>query len=156
MTAPYTLRCLGRPALIGPDGRPVRFRTRKHLAILVYLAVESRAAHRRDRLVDLLWPNASHGEGRHSLSTALSVLRAKLGRPAIKSSRDHVQLVMADLELDLHRLTDGQLLETDLMPALEVAGFSRTSTFRAPRHSPTGGTSNGQPGCHTSKPRSGS
>ena len=123
MTAPYTLRCLGRPALIGPDGRPVRFRTRKHLALLVYLAVESRVAHRRDRLVDLLWPNASHGEGRHSLSTALSVLRAKLGRPAIKSSRDHVQLVMADLELDLHRLADSQLLETDLMPALEVGGF---------------------------------
>ncbi|HSM16408.1 MAG TPA: AAA family ATPase [Gemmatimonadales bacterium] len=123
MTAPHTLCCLGRPALIGPDGRAVRFRTRKHLALLVYLAVESRAAHRRDRLVDLLWPNASHGEGRHSLSTALSVLRAKLGRPAIKSSRDNVQLVMTDLELDLHRLADSQLLETDLMPALEVGGF---------------------------------
>ncbi len=123
MTVPHTLCCLGQPGLIGPDGRAVRFRTRKHLALLVYLAVESRVAHRRERLVELLWPNASHGEGRHSLSTALSVLRAKLGRAAIKSSRDHVQLVMADLELDLHRLTDGQLLETDLMPALEVGGF---------------------------------
>ncbi len=101
----------------------MRFRTRKHLALLVYLAVEYRVAHRRERLVELLWPAATPGEGRHSLSTALSVLRAKLGRAAIKSSRDHVQLIMAELELDLHRLTDGQLLETDLMPALEVGGF---------------------------------
>jgi predicted ATPase len=93
------------------------------LALLVFLAVESRIAHRRERLVELLWPRAATGEGRHSLSTALSVLRARLGRPAVKSSRDHVQLVLSDLDLDLHRLTEGQLLETDLLPALELGGF---------------------------------
>ncbi len=53
MTQPFTLHCLGRPRLLAPDGRPVRLKTRKHLALLVYLAVEPRVPQRRDRLTTL-------------------------------------------------------------------------------------------------------
>ena len=67
------LRTLGVPALFAPNGDPIRFRVKKHVALLVYLAVEQRNAHRRDHLVNLLWPRASAADGRHSLSTALSV-----------------------------------------------------------------------------------
>ena len=35
-----TLRVLGVPALHGPDGEPIAFRTRKHFALLIYLALE--------------------------------------------------------------------------------------------------------------------
>ena len=35
-----TLRVLGVPALHGPDGEPITFRTRKHFALLIYLALE--------------------------------------------------------------------------------------------------------------------
>ncbi|HSB52978.1 MAG TPA: hypothetical protein VLD58_01420, partial [Gemmatimonadales bacterium] len=73
------LRCLGQPALFGPAGEPIRFRTKKHLALLVYLAVEGRRSHRRDRLAELFWPKVPLAEARHSLATALSVLRARLG-----------------------------------------------------------------------------
>ena len=53
------LRCLGQPALFMATGELIRFRTKKHLALLVYLAIESDQQHRRDRLAELLWPKVS-------------------------------------------------------------------------------------------------
>ena len=44
MEARRHLRCLGQPALFSPAGEPVRFRTKKHLGLLVYLAIEARQA----------------------------------------------------------------------------------------------------------------
>ncbi len=123
MTQPFTLHCLGSPRLLAPDGRPVRLKTRKHLALLVYLAVEPRVPQRRDRLTTLLWESAPASEGRHSLATALSVLRAKLGRDRLEGGRDWVRLTAPDLELDLDRLARGEVLPTDLIPALDVGGF---------------------------------
>ncbi|MCA9723624.1 MAG: trifolitoxin synthesis, TfuA, partial [Gemmatimonadetes bacterium] len=74
---PWRLFCLGHPVVVGPDGEPVRLRTRKHLALLIYLAIEPPVSHRRDRLAALLWPRATTEEGRHSLATALSMLRGR-------------------------------------------------------------------------------
>ncbi len=119
----HALRCLGVPELRGPTGEPIRFRTRKHLALLVFLAVEPRRRHRRDRLADLLWPEASPAEGRHSLATALSVIRGKMGLRTFESTRDTVRFVAADLEVDLARLTSGDILGDEITPPLEVGGF---------------------------------
>ncbi|MGE0354213.1 MAG: AAA family ATPase [Gemmatimonadales bacterium] len=123
MGLPFTLRCLGRPALLAPNGDPVRFRTRKHLALLVYLAVEPRVIHRRDRLAELLWPNVLSSEARHSLATAVSVLRARLGREAIEGNRDHLRLALPDLAVDVRRLEAGDILGDDFTPALDVGRF---------------------------------
>jgi DNA-binding SARP family transcriptional activator/tetratricopeptide (TPR) repeat protein len=117
------LRCLGQPALFSPTGEPIRFRTKKHLALLVYLAVEGRRVHRRDRLAELLWPNAPAAEARHSLATALSILRPRLGIGAIEATRDHVALTAGRLDLDLDRLAAGDIMTTATQDALEVAGF---------------------------------
>ncbi|HET8649750.1 MAG TPA: AAA family ATPase, partial [Gemmatimonadales bacterium] len=111
------------PALLTPAGDPIRFKTKKHLALLVYLAVEPRTAHRRDRLADLLWGDAPISEARHSLATAVSVLRARLGRDAFDSTRDHVRLVTSSLDLDLDRLRSGDVLGDEANPPLEVAAF---------------------------------
>ncbi|HWA56259.1 MAG TPA: AAA family ATPase, partial [Gemmatimonadales bacterium] len=119
----YFLRCLGAPELRGPGGEPIRFRTRKHMALLAFLAVEPRQPHRRERLADLLWPDASPAEGRHSLATALSVIRGKLGPRTFESTRETVRFVAADLEVDLDRLARGDILGGDLTPPLEVGGF---------------------------------
>ncbi|MEO8637195.1 MAG: AAA family ATPase, partial [Gemmatimonadales bacterium] len=119
----HALRCLGAPELRGPTGEPIRFRTRKHLALLIFLAVEPRRRHRRDRLADLLWPEASPAEGRHSLATALSVIRGKVGVRSFETTRDTVRLVTADLEVDLERLARGDILGNDVTPPLEVGGF---------------------------------
>lgn len=119
----HFLRCLGSPELRAPGGEPIRFRTKKHLALLVYLAVESRQPQRRERLADLLWPEASPSEGRHSLATALSVIRGKLGPRTFESTRETVRFVAPDLEVDLDRLARGEVLGDDLVPPLEMGGF---------------------------------
>lgn len=117
------LRCLGQPALFSPTGEPIRFRTKKHLALLVYLAVEGRRAHRRDRLAELLWPNVPSAEARHSLATALSILRPRLGVGAIEANRDHVVLTLGRLDLDLDRLVAGEIMTTATQEVLDIAGF---------------------------------
>jgi DNA-binding SARP family transcriptional activator/tetratricopeptide (TPR) repeat protein len=117
------LRTLGVPALFAPNGDPIRFRVKKHVALLVYLAVEQRNAHRRDHLVNLLWPRASAADGRHSLSTALSVLRAKLGRAAVETTRDTIRLAAGVVAVDLTRLEAGEVLADETRPELEVAAF---------------------------------
>ena len=123
MEARRYLRCLGQPALFSAAGDPIRFRTKKHIALLIYLAVEDRQVHRRDRLAELFWPNVPSAEGRHSLATALSILRPRLGSDCIESGRDHVLLNRARLALDLDRLVTGDILGTETEPPLEMAGF---------------------------------
>jgi DNA-binding SARP family transcriptional activator/tetratricopeptide (TPR) repeat protein/Cdc6-like AAA superfamily ATPase len=93
------------------------------MALLVFLAVEPRQPHRRERLADLLWPDASPSEGRHSLATALSVIRGKLGPRTFESGRETVRLVAPELVVDLDRLARGQVLGDDLTPPLELGGF---------------------------------
>jgi DNA-binding SARP family transcriptional activator/tetratricopeptide (TPR) repeat protein len=104
---PCHLVVLGPPELRSPSGDPVRFRTRKHFALLLFLAVEPSAPHRRDRLATLLWPDVNVEEARHSLATALSVLRGKLGTAAFETTRDTVRL------LPHHVVTDLACLEAD-------------------------------------------
>jgi DNA-binding SARP family transcriptional activator/tetratricopeptide (TPR) repeat protein len=116
------LRCLGQPALFAATGEPIRFRTRKHLALLVYIAVEARP-HRRDRLAELLWPKVAASEARHSLATALSILRPRLGLDGLETSRDHVRLLPGRVSLDLERLQTGDVLGSEVTGPLEVAAF---------------------------------
>jgi DNA-binding SARP family transcriptional activator/tetratricopeptide (TPR) repeat protein len=123
MDARLFLRTLGPPALFAPNGDPIRFRVKKHVALLVYLGVEQRAPHRRDHLADFLWPRASTAEGRHSLATAISVLRAKLGRKALETTRDTIRLADGVVAVDLSRLESGAVLADDTRPELEVAAF---------------------------------
>ncbi|HET7042833.1 MAG TPA: hypothetical protein VFI13_12485, partial [Gemmatimonadales bacterium] len=115
-----SLRVLGAPALQGPDGEPITFRTRKHFALLIYLALEPQT-HRREKLGALLWPGATTSEARHSLATGLSVLRAKLGRERIETTRDTARLVPGTIELDLDRLARGEIHATETAPPLAVA-----------------------------------
>lgn len=120
---PWRLFCLGYPAFVGPDGEPIRLRTRKHLALLVYLAVEPPCPHRRDRLAALFWPKAGIDEGRHSLATALSVLRARLGGDAFEAGRDTVRLRPGRVVTDVALLRSGDPLEGDIPAALFLEEF---------------------------------
>ncbi len=117
------LRCLGQPALFTASGEPIRFRTKKHLALLVFLAVDNRRAHRRDRVAEFLWPDASMAEARHSLATALSILRPRLGVHALETTREHVTLPSGHVALDLDRLLVGDFLGEETSGPLEVAAF---------------------------------
>src|SRR4051812_35723615 len=54
------------------------FRTYKTGALLAYLSFHLGRPHRRETLVDLLWPDADLEAGRQSLNVALSALRRQL------------------------------------------------------------------------------
>ncbi|MEI2719468.1 MAG: AAA family ATPase [Gemmatimonadales bacterium] len=120
--APFRLTCLGPPVLYGPDGDPIRFRTRKHFALLLYLAVEPGIPHRRDRLATLLWSAADVDEARHSLATALSMIRGRLGAELLDTDRDTVRLMPGRIVTDLQGLDQpdpDDLDEGPLGPFLE-------------------------------------
>ena len=119
----HYLRCLGQPALFAPNGDLIRFRTKKHLALLIYLALEQRKSHRRDRLAEVLWPKAAIAEARHSLATALSILRPRLGPRTLESTRDHVSFHVCHLSLDVDRLLAKDVLGSEVTAQLEVAAF---------------------------------
>ncbi len=125
MPAPYLLKCLGPAELRAPDGKVVRFRVRKHLALLVFLSVERKRGHDRDRLAEMFWPRAAQAQGRHSLANALSLLRSIFGRTAFPSSRPMVRFDPPALALDLDRLEAGEVLGADGEDPLEVDGFLR-------------------------------
>lgn len=80
MTSTLELRLLGAPEVL-LDGEPVRFRSRKVLALLAYLAVEG-GSHRREKLIDLLWPESAAEGGAATLRSTLSRLRSALGSAA--------------------------------------------------------------------------
>lgn len=116
----FFLRTMGMPVLFGPDGRPIRLRVNKHLALLVYLAVEPRMRLRRESLAELLWPA---GDQRHSLSTALSVIRTLLGRDALVATPETVHFTFRALEVDIDRL-GGRGPSTRIpLPPMEIEPF---------------------------------
>ena len=126
MTQPgFVLKCLGVPELRTRDGRIVRIRVKKHLALLVYLAVERRRSHERARLAELLWPDAPSDKARHSCATALSILRRVVGGSAFTTVRRAVRFTPGDFELDLDRLEAGELIGPGGEAIIEVDGFLR-------------------------------
>src|SRR3989449_1321221 len=109
MVAQFQLKVFGSPQLARGGRSPVRFRTKKHLAVLLYLHFEGRARSiPRDQLVDLLWPDVPPEKGRHSLSQALLAIRSLLGTGAVTGREQEVQL-LAELPSDLATLRQGQV-----------------------------------------------
>ena len=55
MPGSFPLKLLGVPQLLDPDGGVVLFRTRKHFALLIYLALEAgKRPVSREVLVDMV------------------------------------------------------------------------------------------------------
>ena len=119
MADSYYLKVMGHPELLDPFGRRVRFRVRKHLALLIYIVLDRKTSYRRETLVELLWPR-SPGKGGQSLSMACSVLRAVFGPDSIRGKRDIVQFMLPAIPTDLERLERRDLLGTEFDPPLEV------------------------------------
>ncbi len=72
-----SIRLLGRPEVL-LDGQPVRFPTRKALALLAYL-IATEETQSRETLTALLWPNSATSLAQASLRNALPRLRTTLG-----------------------------------------------------------------------------
>lgn len=119
----FYLKLLGFPELRRPDGRPVKLKVRKHLALLIYLVMDADVVHLRDELVDLFWPEVPTSNGRHSLSMAFSVLRGIFGVDCVRGNHAGVEFVAPGLTLDLDRLKAYQILGTGTIPPLDIEGF---------------------------------
>jgi DNA-binding SARP family transcriptional activator/tetratricopeptide (TPR) repeat protein len=105
----FQLRCLGGPSLLSAAGEQVRFRTRKHFALLVRLALEPGKRFTRDYLTDLLWPTAAPRLANHSLAQGLSVIKAKVAREAVLIQRATVGLAPGWVDVDALRLGNGDV-----------------------------------------------
>jgi TolB-like protein len=90
-------------AVRGADDQPIVFPTRKAEALLAVLAATPGAAHRRERLATLLWPNNSDEQARSSLRQTLALLRKALapaGLPGIAAHGDTLVMDPAGVEVD--------------------------------------------------------
>ena len=119
----FELKCLGFPELRDLEGRTIKLKGRRNLALLVYLAVERRPLYSRDATADLFWPGVSMSEARHSLANAVSQIRKALGPSSIVGTRDELKFKHSLLKLDLDRLDAGELIATEDGPGVDVAGF---------------------------------
>src|SRR5437764_7739928 len=98
------LLTLGAPLLLTQAGEQVRFRTRKHFALLIRLAVEAGRKLTRDYLMDLLWPDVAAPLARHSLAQALTVLKEKIGRDQLVVQRASIALAAGAVQVDVGQI----------------------------------------------------
>ena len=73
------------------DTRPIALPTRKVESLLAYLALFPEL-HPREKLAALLWGDSTDELARHSLRSALTTLRSKLGDDVLLADRETVQL----------------------------------------------------------------
>jgi DNA-binding SARP family transcriptional activator/predicted DNA-binding transcriptional regulator len=146
MKRPLHLAIFGNPELRDAAGRPLPFRTKKQLGLLVYLALEAKQRGApRDVLIELLWSDAQPERARHSLSQGLSTIRDKLGNDAVTRGAGPVHL-LCELPTDLDLVVAGEPLQIDLEHPLRelenCAGpafahwvdSARVRCFKAARH----------------------
>lgn len=100
------------PPMIRLDSQPVRFDTRKGVALLAYLACQ-REAQRRDTLAALLWPE--YDQGRAALRRTLSAIQSVIGEEWINSDRELIALRRSpDLLIDVDAFLELRVSATDL------------------------------------------
>lgn len=126
------LALLGVPT-VQRGGQEATFRTRKALALLIYLAVE-RGIHARDELAALFWPESDQSKGRAALRSTLAYLRRALRDPSPSipgESRDGGYLIIERDTLGFNFEAD---FEADWL-ALQAAWVAA----RSPVHLPASG-----------------
>jgi DNA-binding SARP family transcriptional activator/TolB-like protein len=99
---------LGPPVFLRTNGESIALAGRKDRALLGYLVAHAGVAQARDRLVELIWPDAAEAAGRASLRQSLSTIRKALGETAgrlITADRDTVTLESVGLVTDLALLS---------------------------------------------------
>ena len=98
------LQCFGVPsARLGGSPAPPEVLRRKHLALLIYLALSPNRRRTRAHLVGVLWPETGEAQARHSLNEAIRRLRAPLGAGRLASDGDSIVLHDGALEVDALR-----------------------------------------------------
>lgn len=101
------IQSLGVPALADDAGNPVAVKTRKALAILIFLLRTPGNTIPREALADFFWSDTSRDKATQSLRQALRQLRSieeVAGVGFLKTGNMHVSLGLGGLDWDLVRL----------------------------------------------------
>lgn len=107
---PLMLSWLGIPLITYTD-RPLRFRTRKSVALLVYLTTEG-GTHSRDKLTTLFWPESNSSKGRGMLRTTLAHLRE--GLESIETAYLNIEHQTISFNFDSNFVLDLHLVKSGL------------------------------------------
>lgn len=98
------LVCFGPPtARLGGREPPADVLWRKHLGLLIYLALSPDRTRSRDHLLGLLWPEKAEPHARHSLNEAMRRLRVGLGTDRLRTRGDTITLDDSGLQVDALR-----------------------------------------------------
>ena len=95
----FVIQSLGGVRIQDASGETIRLRSRKHVALLLYLAAAGRRVYTRDALAQLLWDTPLE-RARHSLSQAIYDLRRNLPSVIGSATGDAVQLERSVFRLD--------------------------------------------------------
>src|SRR6266513_958471 len=113
-------RTLGPVQASLEDGSaPADLQWAKNLALLVYLARSPKGARSREHLIGLLWGDKPQDKARHSLNTALSLLRGYAGEKRVGSDGTQVSLRPGGVQLDTEQL-EAFLAARDLAAAVAL------------------------------------
>jgi DNA-binding SARP family transcriptional activator/tetratricopeptide (TPR) repeat protein len=93
------IQSLGGIALTTSGGRQVRLRSRKHVGLLLYLAMSHHRLFRREHLTSLFW-TSSPERARHSLSQAVYDLRTNLDGALIRGPGEQLRIESRGLSFD--------------------------------------------------------
>jgi DNA-binding SARP family transcriptional activator len=119
------LAWLGTP-LINYGDQPITFRTRKALALLIYLTTEA-GIHTREKLTTLFWPESDATRGRGMLRTTLAHLREVLDTAYLSVEPQALSFAFqSNFELDLHTLQVAlDLIQSQPSPAVRERVMSQ-------------------------------
>lgn len=130
----HRLECFGRVAVTMSDGQDERLRSRKHLALLLYLAAHPRRSFSREALASLFWQTETR-LARHSLSQALYDIRSKIPDLELQTTIHRIEYTGRGLAYDADRFEDAlrdhrmseavELYDGMFAPELEDAGDGR-------------------------------
>ena len=124
------LICLGPPtARLGGKDPPSDVLWRKHLGLLIYLALSPDRSRARDHLLGVFWPEKPDKDARHSLNEAVRRLRAGLGAGRLITRGELLTLHGDALSVDVldfaaqaarHRAEAAQLMRGDFLEGFSV------------------------------------
>lgn len=97
----WRVRLFGQFLVEGAGRRIDRFRTRQTTSAFIFLALTRGQRAGRAELAGLLWPDDPPERARHSLRTALSDIRARLGRQVVAADGEWVWLDPDRVETDV-------------------------------------------------------
>ena len=127
------LNLLGEFELLDATGGRIHLKSRKDLAVLVYLAIAEEPVD-RSRILALLWSDRAEEQARKSLRQSLVVLRQALNRGAdvIASARHQkLQIDRSQISIDIKEF-DAAALSGDHVSAARLYGGPLLDGFRSP------------------------